>query len=65
MAKRLTGWPLHELIEEFKWVWPRHGGDLHLAAPIFGTTAAALEKRFREARRDGLVNYVYNTSAWQ
>ena len=64
MAKHLTGWPLHELIEEFNWVRPRHGGCLTLAAPIFGTTAAALEKRFRQARRDGLVDYVDDRSAW-
>lgn len=61
MSKRMT---LEELIEEFRWTWPRHGGLITVAGPILGTTAAGLEKRLRQARRDGLVDYVDDRAAW-
>ena len=55
MDERMT---LEELIDEFRWVWPRHSGRITLAAPILGLTANGLEKRFRQARREGRVQYV-------
>ena len=61
MPERMT---LDELIEEFRLTWPRHGGLITVAGPILGTTAAGLEKRLRQARRDGLVQFVDDRSAW-
>lgn len=51
MSGRLSA---EELVEEFRWTWIRHEGDVCLAAPIFGTTPGALARRLSRARRAGL-----------
>ena len=43
-----------DLVAEFNWTRPRHRGDLTLAAPIFGITPNALQKRLREAIKRGI-----------
>lgn len=42
-----------ELVLEWRHTWPRHKGCVSLAAPILGTTAAALSRRLYRMRADG------------
>lgn len=43
-----------DVVEEFNHTWPRHGGQIVVAAPILGMTTDALEAALHRARRAGL-----------
>lgn len=42
-----------DVIAEFEWTRPRHGGVLQFAAPILGLSVTALEQMFYRAIRQG------------
>lgn len=44
-----------DLVQEFEWTMPRHGGFIQFAAPIFGISEKALDKRLRRARQHGFT----------
>ena len=63
MSTQTEAYTHEELVEEFEWTRTRHGGYLELAAPIFGLSPEALEKRLRRARKNG-IPVEFSVATW-
>jgi hypothetical protein len=49
-----------EVIAEFEWTVPRHGGNIAVAAQILGMTVVALERTLYRAKREGQVKVPFH-----